>query len=551
MPLTCRNPNGPVRGRDPSSEGRGDSEEPFGGIDELWVLVEVGRDLLSCGQASAERLLDGIRLAGFRHLLAQYRLIDGSSLRQIAGVGSHSSRWSVDLRPLRQSRDLRLLLAGLAIAQLGNAVATVAVALEVFDLTHSSLAVGAASVADVAPMVAGMLIGGTLADTFDRRNLIVASQLAAGLFVGGLAINAHAAHPSLLALYALIAGSGASAGLGAPARVAAVPTLVGLALLPGAAALTALINQSAAMVGPAVGGLVVANVGFSTAFWIDSASFLVYAAFGLRLRPLTPGGKPVRARASLREGFTYVRRSPLTVGIFLVDVNAMFFGMPSAVFPALARERFAGGATVAGFLYAAPAAGALLGAATSGWTGGVRRAGVALVGASALWGCAIAAFGFTHVLWLALFLLALAGGADVISEVFRSSLLQAWVPDDLRGRVSALWLAQANGAPAFGNFEAGAVATASSPFLAVVSGGVASVVGVLLIAKRYPALRRAELVGLDRVADIPAEATHSLATAIPSQALDGPVAPPISLETDVPADLTNRTHAPERGVRRA
>lgn len=405
-----------------------------------------------------------------------------------------ASRLSVDLAPLRQSRDLRLLYAGRAVSNLGNAVTAVAAAVQVYDLTRSSLAVGALSVAEAVPMVAAMLVGGALADAFDRRRLILVPQLVAGVLVAGLALNAGFPHPRLWLVYVLLAASGAALGLGAPARSAALPSLVTADLLPAAVALNSTVNQVASLVGPALGGLIVARFGLTAAFWGDVAGFGAYALLVACIGPLPPRG--VGTRPGLRsfvQGLSYVRHHGLVVGLLLIDVDAMLFGMPKALFPAIGTVTFHGGPAVVGLLYAAPAAGALVAAATSGWISAVRRAGPVLLASVMVWGAAIAAFGFTRALPVALILLAVAGAADLVSEVLRSSLLQLSVPDSLRGRLTALWLAQANGAPALGNLEAGAVATITSPAVSVISGGLACILGAALLARLLPALRTARL----------------------------------------------------------
>jgi ENTS family enterobactin (siderophore) exporter len=179
------------------------------------------------------------------------------------------------------------------------------------------------------------------------------------------------------------------------------------------------------------------------------------------------------------------------------------FGMPRALFPALGTGLFHGGADTVGLLYAAPGAGALLGAATSGWVSRVRRAGLAVVVAVVLWGAAIAAFGLVPWLPLALGLLALAGFADVVSEVFRTTLMQLSAPDGLRGRVVALWQAQVTGAPKLGDTEAGAVAALTTPQVSVVSGGLACVAGAILLARLIPQLRRASVAELGQPAAAP------------------------------------------------
>ncbi|HEV2374769.1 MAG TPA: MFS transporter [Streptosporangiaceae bacterium] len=401
---------------------------------------------------------------------------------------------SVDARLLGHSRDLRLLMGGRAISELGNAIAAVGAAVQAYRMTHSSIAVGVLGMAAAVPMVTGMLAGGAIADAMDRRMIIVATQAATGLVVAGLALNAASGHPQLWLLFLLAAASGAAAGLGAPARWAAVPALVPADQLPAAAALNATVSKAAGLAGPAIAGLIIARLGVAAAFSADAASYLIYALMAARLRPLLPRGGGRRAGlGSFAEGLGYLRHDRLVAGLLIVDVTAMVFGMPSALFPAIATGRFHGGAATVGLLYAAPAAGGLAGALTSGWIGRVRHAGRVLLVSALVWGLAICGFGLAPVLPVALAWLALAGAGDLVSEVLRSSLLQLSIPDGLRGRLSALWLAQANAAPALGNLEAGGVAAISTPAISVVSGGLACVLGVALLAVLCPAPRRARL----------------------------------------------------------
>lgn len=375
---------------------------------------------------------------------------------------------------------------------MGSAITTVAAALQVYALSHSALAVGAISITEAIPMVAGMLVGGALADAFDRRLLILASQVSAGACLIGLAANAASGRPRIWVLYLLIAASGAVLGLGAPARSAALPALVPPQLLPAAITLNSMIYQGAALIGPALAGLVVARYGYASAYGVDAASFLAYTAAAAAMRPLPPGAGATRpGLRSFLEGLGYLGRRSMLIGLLLIDVDAMVFGMPRALFPALGNGTFHAGAVGVGLLYAAPAAGAIIGAATSGWISRLHRAGLVLISSVLVWGAAITGFGLTRILPVALGLLVLAGAADLVSEVLRSTLLQLSIPDGLRGRLSALWLAQANGAPALGNLRAGAVASVATPAVSVVSGGLACILGVLLLCRYLPTLRTA------------------------------------------------------------
>ena len=232
------------------------------------------------------------------------------------------------------------------------------------------------------------------------------------------------------------------------------------------------------------------------------------------MRPLPPTTRAQRpGLRSLAEGFRYVRHNGVVGGMLLVDTNAMIFGMPSALFPALASTHFHGGSATFGLLVAAPGLGALVGAATSGWTGRVRRPGMVVIGAGIAWGLAIAAFGVVRSLPVALSFLALAGMADMISEILRNALLQRYTPDQLRGRVSSLYLAQVTTAPAIGNVEAGGVARLVSPGFSVVTGGLACVAGALVLGAMIPALRGATFSGSAEEPSAPAphESAESVA----------------------------------------
>jgi predicted MFS family arabinose efflux permease len=244
-------------------------------------------------------------------------------------------------------------------------------------------------------------------------------------------------------------------------------------------------------IGPALGGVVLANIGTAGAFWIDAATFGFAFLACTRLPPLLPEGGGTRVSlGAIADGLRFIRGSRVLQGTFLIDINAMVFGMPRALFPALGLQVFGGGASTVGLLYAAPGAGALVGALTTGWVSHVRRQGLAVYVAVAVWGLAIASFGVSTWLPLALFLLALAGGADVVSAVFRNTILQTSVPDQLRGRLSSVHIAVVTGGPRLGDLEAGAVASLTTPRISVVSGGMACAAGVLVLAWLLPDFRR-------------------------------------------------------------
>ena len=403
---------------------------------------------------------------------------------------------AIDVAPLRDSRDYRRLFAGRFVSIGGNAVATTAANWQVYSLTHNSLAVGLLTLSASAGMLIGLLGGGMLADHYDRRRLIMLVTLPQALLAALLAVNSLTAHPSIWPLYTITFGIGLCSGLSSPASTAATPALVGLDKLAAAAALNATGNQLGQLGGPAIAGILIAGPGLASCYLIDAVCFAVLGLALIGVRPLPPVIKSPRpGLKALAEGLRYVRHNGVVGGMLLVDTNAMIFGMPSALFPALASTHFHGGSATFGLLVAAPGLGALVGAATSGWTGRVRRPGIVIIAAGIVWGASIALFGVVSSLPLALFFLAVAGMGDLISEVLRNALLQRYAPDQLRGRVSSLYLAQVNSAPALGNVEAGGVARLISPGFSVISGGLACVAGALVLGTLIPALRRATLTG--------------------------------------------------------
>jgi len=421
---------------------------------------------------------------------------------------------AIDVGPLRENRDFRLLFTGRFLSFAGNTMALAAANWQVYDLTRSSLAVGLLTLTSSAGMLAGLLLGGMLADRHDRRKLLLASRLPLAGFAGLLAANSLLGRPHLWAVYALLLGMGAFSGLGSPSSSAAVPALVGTDRLAAAAALNSLGSQLGVLGGPALAGVLIARSGLPACYAIDAACF---AMFGLTLsfiRPLPPSVRADRpGLRSMAAGLAHVRRNRVVGGMLAVDASAMIFGMPTALFPAIAREHFGGGAATFGLLAAAPGLGALLGAATSGWTSRLARPGRVVIGAGLLWGAAITGFGLSGSLGLALAFLALAGMADLVSEVLRNALLQRYTPDAVRGRVSSIYLAQVTTAPSLGNAEAGLVAQLVSVTFSVVSGGLACVAGALLLGAINPALRRASL--LDDTAGEPSEPPREERTPVP------------------------------------
>jgi MFS family permease len=411
-------------------------------------------------------------------------------------------RLLADLTPLRVSRDFRLLFAGNGVSYLGRQLTVVAIPFQVFTITKSSLAVGMIGLVTVVPLVTLSLAGGAIADAVDRRKLLLVTQLLSASTSAGLALNAGLSSPHLWPIYLLAALSAGLAGVDLPARNAVIPRLVGRELFPSAAALSQIQFQIGQVAGPALAGVIISQVSLAAAYWIDVASFGAAVAALVMIAPQPPEGGGTRASlASVGEGLRYLKGRRLLVSTFLIDIDAMVFGMPRALFPALGTGFFGGGPLTVGLLYAAPGAGALVGALLTGWVGRVRRQGRAVILAVLVWGAAIAAFGLVPWLPLGLAMLAVAGAADVVSAVFRNTILQLSVPDGLRGRLSSVHIAVVTGGPQLGDAEAGAVAALTSARFSVVSGGVACMLGVLALVRLVPELARYDALAQTRRSD--------------------------------------------------
>jgi MFS family permease len=410
-------------------------------------------------------------------------------------------RLTIDVSPLRASRDFRLLWFGQLVSLTGRQMTTVALPLQVFQLTGSTLAVGLIGLVQVVPLIVLSIAGGAIADRWDRRTVILWTESGMAATSGALLAGALAGHPALWFLYTMTGIQAGLSGLNQPARSASIPMLVVPERLPAAFALNQVMFNTTLVVGPTLAGVIIAagglngGIGLALAYGVDVGTFAASLITTLLLRPLRPkfaqGETPKAGWEAIREGFAFLRGKRVINSTFYIDLIAMIFGMPRALFPVLALEVFHVGPARLGLMYAAPAVGALVGALTSGWLGHVRRQGAAVVWAVAAWGLAIAAFGLLgSFFWLALLALAVAGAADVVSAVFRSTILQTSIPDSLRGRITAVHIMVVTGGPRIGDFEAGSVAALTTPVISVVSGGLACVVGAAAIAWRIPQLWR-------------------------------------------------------------
>jgi MFS family permease len=401
-----------------------------------------------------------------------------------------------DTTPLRESADYRRWWLGYSVSFTGTQLTQFAVPYQVYRLTHSSLAVGAVGIVVLVPLVTMGLFGGAIADAMDRRRLTLITSSVLLVLASVLTLQAILHLRQVWLLYVVAGLQGAASAVDSSARGAILPRLVRRELMPAANALGQLGFNTGLSTGPLLGGLLIGTVGFGWAYGVDALSFLavLYAIWRLPAQPPetgSPAGGVQRAGvASVMEGLRFLGPRKNLLMTFLVDINAMVFGMPRALFPAIGTTWFHGGAGTVGLLAAAPSVGALVGAATSGWAGRINRQGRAVLVSVTVWGASIALFGFTRVLWLALILLAVAGAADMVSAIFRNTILQVATPDALRGRLQGVFIVVVTGGPRLGDFEAGTVASTIGTQVSVVSGGLACVVGVAALAAAYPSFAR-------------------------------------------------------------
>ena len=399
-------------------------------------------------------------------------------------------RVRLDTRPLRR-RDFRNLWLGQMVSTLGGSVAEAAVPFQVYHLTGSTALVGLLGLASLVPLLVVPLVGGAIADALDRRTVVFLTEI--GMTVTALLFLANAAlpHPQVWALFVLQSLGIAVFSLGRPAMSSLSPRLVPEEEIAAASALFSVYNSLGAVAGPAAAGLLIAFAGFPWTYGIDAVTYVasLVAIWSLpRLPPLEDVERP--SVRSIVDGFRFLKGRQALIGIFAIDTNAMVFGMPSALFPAIALHRLHGNAATFGYLAAAPYAGALACSLLSGWVSHTRRMGLGITAMACLWGAAIAAFGFTTSLWPALALLAVAGGADFYSAVLRDALLLRSTPDHLRGRMLGIEFMQVASAPSLGDLEAGVLASLTSIRFSVVSGGVACIVGCVATALALPGFLR-------------------------------------------------------------
>src|SRR5215467_14464639 len=400
---------------------------------------------------------------------------------------------TADLGPLHESPAFRRLWAGTTVSSAGSSLTAFAVLLQVYDLTHSPLAVGLAGVAQMVPTLLTGLLGGPVTDTTDRRKLVLVTSSCLAAVSAAFAAQAFAGLDLVWLLYALVAVQSSLVAVDRPARSTFVPSLLPASQLSAGLALNQLSFQITLTVGPALAGLIAAapHLGLRACYLIDAISFAA-ALYGVaRLPAMRPQpSAPRPGPRMIAEGVSFIRRSQVLAGAFLADLNATVFGLPVALFPAINAERFGGNPATLGLFTTAIGVGGLVSSAFTGPVGRAARQGAAMLGTVAVWGAAFAGFALARPLWLVLGLLAVAGAADTVTVVLRGTIVQTVTTDEFRGRVTAAEYVAGMGGEQLGSLEAGAVGSLTSPTIGALSGGVVTVVLAGVIALAVPSFAR-------------------------------------------------------------
>jgi MFS family permease len=408
----------------------------------------------------------------------------------------------LDVAPLRNGPYRRLWL-GQGVSFVGFQVTSVAVPVQVYDLTHSSLWVGTLSLVNLLPLIVFGLWGGAVADHMDRRLLLLMASCVTWLATLLLLLQALLGMNNLWLIMAIVVVQATGFAVSSPTRGAIIPRLLDKELVPAANTLHFTISQVGTLIGPLFAGVILARWSFAVAYGLDAVLFTVGLYAAVRLPAIPPlgdqktglvgrsqgGGTGALGLRSVLEGLRYLWNQPVLLMSFVVDIIAMGVALPRALFPELAVTRF-GGQSAVGWLFASIGIGAVAGGLLSGWIGRVHKQGIALVVSIVVWGLAVAAAGLAHALWLAVALLAVGGAADMVSAVFRQSMLQTYAPDEMRGRLQGVFIVVVAGGPRLGDMRAGATAAVAGATASWVGGGLACAVLVVLISLFVPALLR-------------------------------------------------------------
>jgi MFS family permease len=400
------------------------------------------------------------------------------------------SRIAVDVQPLRTSRDYRLITAGSLITGLGTQATLVALPYQVFVITGSAFLTGLIGAAELGPLIIASLFGGALADRHDRRRLLLLCQLLLVAIAAALAVAAATGPPPVWILFVLAAAMAGASAIERVVRAAIVPKTVPPEELPAAISLTYGLYQLTMVAGPGFGGVLISIFGITTPYTVDAVSCLgmAWAAWAMSPQPPLAVSAHEPVLRSIRSGLAYLRKLPAVTAGFVMDLCAMTFGMPRALFPVLALTVYHAGASGTGLLYAAVAAGSTVAALTTGWMAHARYLGRIVLVCVGLWGIFIAAAGLVHNIWPAALLFALAGAADSVSAVCRNTMMQVLTPERMRGRISSVFSLVVAGGPRLGDVESGTVAALTTPAFSVVSGGLVCLASVGVVALAFPQL---------------------------------------------------------------
>jgi MFS family permease len=404
-----------------------------------------------------------------------------------SGVRGFFRRIRIDISPLRESRDFRLLFMGGSVSFLGSMVTYVALPFQVKELTGSYLAVGLLGLVELFPLIAFGLYGGALADALDRRRLVLVTEATLAVMSALLLVNALLPQPQLWPIYVFAVAVAALDGLQRPSLEALVPRIVAYDKQAAAAALSSLRGTIGMILGPAIGGILVATAGVWSAYLVDVLSFgasLIALALMRAVPPALEAEPPSLRRILDGLGYAWSRKDLL--GTYLVDLSAMFFAFPYALFPFVADALHAPWSL--GLLYSAGYVGSMLATLTSGWTSHVHHHGRAIVWAAAAWGAAIAAFGLSTNVWWALGFLVVAGGADMTSGLFRMLMWNQTIPDAMRGRMAGIEMLSYSIGPQLGQVRSSVMARMFSLRTSIFAGGVSCVLATGLLAFVLPAL---------------------------------------------------------------
>ncbi|GAA4634126.1 MFS transporter [Actinoallomurus vinaceus] len=410
--------------------------------------------------------------------------------RRAMRLGALARRAAIDTRPLSEPAYRRLWI-GQAVSFAGFALTSVAISVQVYDLTKSSFWVGLLGPANLIPLIVFGLWGGAVADAMDRRRLLILASLITWASTLGLLVQALLHLRNVPLIIGLVVVQAVGVAVSSPTRGAVIPRLLPVELVPAANTLNFTASQVATFAGPVLAGVVIGHGGYAMAYGIDATLFTVGLYATVRLPSMPPLGDET-GRPGLRsviEGLRFLATRPVLMMSFVVDIIAMAVAMPRALFPEVAETRF-GGEEAVGWLIAAIAVGAVIGGLLSGWIGRIRRQGVALIAVIAAWGLAVAAAGLAHSLWLAVLFLALGGAADLVSAVFRQTILQTYAPDEMRGRLQGVFTVVVAGGPRLGDLRAGALGAAVGATASWVGGGLACAALVVLVGLAVPSFRR-------------------------------------------------------------